>query len=197
MRKQKLDASWRRSTFSFEDEGAIEEINASYRMRPASAGTAQTSTVWDTVTGQVRAPPARAASGGPSRRPLTARRPTRTHARALAQSPGGPGGRAAPRVRRGSLLQTEVFDDADTARRVFGDGAADRSKPPIVDFSDNDAMRRVYLMQLESNRLDNSDYEGRAGRAVMMSRPSTGRRHFRNGRETATDVLNYEFGPAY
>ena len=114
-----------------------------------------------------------------------------------AQSPGGAQKKPVARVRRGSLLQTEVFDDADTARRVFGPDSGDRNKPTIVDFGDNDAMRRVYLMQLESLKTENRDYDGRAGRAVMMSRPSTGRRHFSNGQETATDVFNYEFGPQF
>ena len=55
MRKQKVDAAWRKSTFSFEDEGEIQsDINTSHRMRPESAGAAHSSTVWQTVTGQVR-----------------------------------------------------------------------------------------------------------------------------------------------
>ena len=53
-------------------------------------------------------------------------------------------------MRRGSLLQTEVFDDVDTGIRVFGnDDTADCLPRQPVDFADNDAMRRVLLMQME------------------------------------------------
>ena len=105
-----------------------------------------------------------------------------------------------PRIRRGSLLQTEVFDETNTGKRVFGSRLEANSPMTFVDYGDNDSSLRMYMLQQQENNnqikhIDNSDYEDRAGVPLITSRPSTGRKHFSHSQVSSRDVIEYKYGP--